>query len=767
MNSIFAPLRSALVLALMLFSVTLSAWSQQSSQLIVRSIDVQYAGPATVSRERILANIRTQVGQPYSEQVVEADIRSLYNTGQITNVRMFGEPSEGGIKVYIVIQAKAVVSEVFVEGGRIVKTRRIRKEITAKPGSILNEDTLEADRQKILELYQKRGYADVGVQYNTELDERTGRTKVTYVISEGGKTVIRHIVFSGNTVFKRKRLIKEMKTRPKNLLSFINSSGKMNTIQLDEDLQKIRLLYQNAGYTDVKIGQPQIQRVSADRVDLHIAIDEGPKYTVNSVRFTGNTIATDEQIRKILLVKEGAPAGTEPLRKDLKSIEDSYGRLGYADARIDLVTTPAGPGLVNLQYNIEEGSQSYLERVNITGNTRTKDKVIRRELILGPGDVYDTVRVEVSKARIEGLDYFEKVETYASDTMVPGRKDLNINVEEKRTGSLNFGAGFSSIDSVLGFVEVTQSNFDIMNPWSFTGGGQRFRMRLQLGAERKDFIISLTEPYFLDKRLSLGGDIFYREADYQSNVYSQRNYGFDLKLRKPLGNFTQATLEYRLENVSIYDVDENVSQAIRDEEGDKLKSQISLTVSNDTRDSVKLTHRGHQIVGTIHYAGGILGGDVETYGFGIEGKQYFLLPWDTILLLNGEVAVIDSWGNGDVPIFDRLYLGGANTLRGFDYRDVGPKDENGEPIGGRTMARFTAEYTFPIVERVRGALFYDVGFVSEDAWDWGGDVNSDVGLGIRLDLPIGPIRIDYGIPIQADSFNDSNGKFNFNVGYQF
>ncbi|HEY5893301.1 MAG TPA: outer membrane protein assembly factor BamA [Chthoniobacterales bacterium] len=767
MNSIFAPLRSALVFALMLFAIALTAWSQQPGQLIVKSIEVQYAGPATVSRERILANIRTQVGQPYSEQVVEADIRSLYNTGQITNVRMFGEPSDGGIKVYIVIQAKAVVSEILVEGGGIIKTRRIRKEITAKPGSVLNEDTLEADRQKILELYQKKGYADVGVQYNTELDERTGRTKVTYVISEGGKTVIRHIVFSGNTVFKSKRLLKEMKTRPKNFLSFITSSGKMNTIQLDEDLQKLRVLYQNAGYTDVKIGQPQVQRVSADRVDLHIAIDEGPKYIVNSVHFTGNTIATDEQIRKVLLVKEGAAAGTEPIRKDIKSVEDSYGRLGYADARIDLVTTPAGPGLVNLQYNIEEGGQSYLERVNITGNTRTKDKVIRRELILGPGDVYDTVRVEISKQRIQGLDYFEKVETYASDTMVPGRKDLNINVEEKRTGSLNFGAGFSSIDSILGFVEITQANFDIMNPWAFTGGGQRFRMRLQLGTQRKDFIISLTEPYFLDRRLSLGGDIFYREADYQSNVYSQRNYGFDLKLRKALNNFTQATLEYLLENVSIYDVDESASQAIQDEAGDKLKSQISLTVNNDTRDNLKLTRRGHQVIGTIHYAGGILGGDVETYGLGIEGKQYFRLPWDTILLLNAEVAAIDSWGNGDVPIFDRLYLGGANTLRGFDYRDVGPKDENGEPIGGRTMARFTAEYTFPIVEKVRGALFYDTGFVSEDAWDWGGDVNSDVGIGVRLDLPIGPIRIDYGIPIQADSFNDSSGKFNFNVGYQF
>ncbi|HEX8372198.1 MAG TPA: outer membrane protein assembly factor BamA [Chthoniobacterales bacterium] len=764
MTTITAFFRN-LSVALLVVLATVTASAQNAP--IVQSIEVQYAGPAAISKERILANIRTTVGKPYSEVVVQQDVQSLYRTGALTNVRMFGEPVGSNIKVFIVVQGKATVSEVVIDGAQIIKATRIRKEITAKPGAVLAEDTLEADRQKIIEMYQKKGYTDIGIQYQTDIDEKTGKARVTFIISEGAVTEINDINFIGNTVFKDKRIIKEMTTKPKNLLSFFNKSGRLSTTQLDEDLQKIKLLYQNAGYADVKIIDSQVARISSKKVNLNISLFEGPKYTVNAIGIEGNQVATTEQIRGVMQMKEGAVFGPDQSQKDIKAIEDSYGRLGYADMKVDLITTPAGPGALNLQYRIEEGVQSYLERINITGNTRTKDKVLRRELVLAPGDVYDTVRVDVSKKRLEGLDYFEKVETYATDTMVPGRKDLNINVDEKRTGSLNFGFGFSSIDSLLGFAEVTQGNFDLLNYPNFTGAGQKFRLKLQYGARRKDFILGLTEPYFMDQRLSLGGELYYREADYQSTVYSQRNYGFATTLRKPLGNFTQARIEYRIENVGIYNVDPEATQAIRNEEGDKLKSQISFGVTNDTRDSAKLTRKGHKIDAGVHYAGGVLGGDVETYGFNVEGTQYFSLPWDTIFLINGEVALIDSWGNGDVPIFDRLYLGGANTLRGFDYRDVGPKDELGNPLGGRTMAHVTAEFTFPVVEKVRGAFFYDTGFVSAEAYDFSADINSNFGFGVRLDLPIGPIRIDYGIPIQSDEFNESGGKFNFNVGYQF
>ncbi|HEX9630037.1 MAG TPA: BamA/TamA family outer membrane protein, partial [Pyrinomonadaceae bacterium] len=378
------------------------------------------------------------------------------------------------------------------------------------------------------------------------------------------------------------------------------------------------------------------------------------------------------------------------------------------------------------------------------------------------------------------LGYFAKVETYPEDTGVAGRKDLTIEVQEKRTGAFSFGGGFSTIDQLVGFAELTQGNFDLQNWPGFTGAGQKFRLRVQYGTARKDVILALTEPWLFDRRLSLGGQAFYSEADYLSTIYDQRSYGFAIELRKPLNAFMYVTLGYRLEDNEIFNVSSSASPAITVEEGALLKSEVLSSLVFDRRDSPLLTRHGQRISLSPYVAGGFLGGDVQIYGFDLEASQYFHLWWDNILLFNGEVATVNTWGSGDhVPIFDRLFLGGSNNLRGFDFRDVGPKDQFGEPLGGKSLARATIEYTFPIVQKARGAIFYDTGFVNTDAWDFTthtvipkkisnefDNLASDIGVGIRLDLPIGPLRIDYGIPIQRAG-NSSSGKFNFNVGYQF
>jgi outer membrane protein insertion porin family len=274
----------------------------------------------------------------------------------------------------------------------------------------------------------------------------------------------------------------------------------------------------------------------------------------------------------------------------------------------------------------------------------------------------------------------------------------------------------------------------------------------------------------MDRQLAVGGEVFFREATYVSDVYDENRYGGLLHVRKPINPFTSVRGEYRLENISIEDMDDDASDILKREEGDYLRSAISASITNDTRDNLFLTRRGHRIQLSGFGTGGFLGGDVDVYGLNLEAVKYFQLPYDMIFHVVGEVATVDTWGDGDrVPIFDRLFLGGANSLRGFDYREVGPKDEDGEPIGGGSLARLTAELTFPVVQRVRGVVFYDVGFVNSGSFDWSpDDINANVGVGVRLDLPtIGPVRLDFGIPVQSDEFNDSNGKFNFNIGYNF
>jgi outer membrane protein assembly factor BamA len=598
--------------------------------------------------------------------------------------------------------------------------------------------------------------------------------------------------------------------------------------------------------------------------------------------FAGHKETTEAKIRKVVKMKEGSVYSPKQLHDDAKALADNYGAGGYVDLVVLPQGTPAGPGLIDVRFKIEEGNRSFVERINIIGNTRTKDKVLRREVLIAPGDVFNTVRVETTKKRLENLGYFAKVETYPEDTGVEGRKDLVIQVEEKRTGSLNFGAGYSTIDQLIGFVELTQSNFDITNWPGLTGGGERFRAKAQVGSQRQDYTVSLTEPYFLDRRISLAGQVFYSEASYLSSVYDQRNYGFSLEARKPIYSWIYGVLGYSLQNYEIFNLAGGVSPQVLAEAGTTTQSMVTTGLVWDRRDNPFLTRKGERISLSSYVAGGPLGGTVQIYGFDLEATKYVRFWKDFILLADVEASTVDVWDRSQtnlipafipckpgsmgcdpvthlkenpngfsgqvqfdrhmplgldafghpcaippsgippagctevapqlvdqeipaVPIFDRLYLGGSNNLRGFRFRDIGPKDSNGQPIGGQSLVRATVELTFPIIEKARGAVFYDCGFVNPDAWDFtpatidvprgiNGQATllydqlhgitppaylssgpfkrtfdafaSDFGVGVRLDLPIGPLRLDYGFPVETGG-NGKHGHLNFSVGYQF
>ena len=735
---------------------------------IIRSIDVQYTGAETVGKARILAQMRTKVGQPYSNQVVEEDIATLYKTGSVQNVRIFAQPQGDGVKVIVAVQTRAIVREIEIAGAERIKPKRLRKEIKLKLNQPVDEKQLEEARQKIIEVYQGRGYTDVSVQFRVDpIDEKRGTARVVFTVNEGVKGAVSQIHFEGNAHFSEKVLRKQMKTRGKTLISAIDKSGRLDEVQLEQDMDKLREFYQNHGYIDVEIKDVRRGRTEKGPMIITIVIAEGPQYHVRKVTISGYEAAKEDRIRALLKMKEGSVYSPKQLRDDAKAVADAYGSAGYVDLVILPEGAPAGPAQIDVHYKIEEGDRSFVNRINIEGNTRTKDKVIRREVLVAPGDVFNTVRVDITKKRLDNLGYFAKVETYPEDTDIPGRKDLTILVQEKRTGSLSFGGGFSTVDQLVGFAELTQGNFDLFNWPSFTGGGQKFRLRIQYGTQRKDFILTLTEPYFLDRRLALTGQLFYTEANYLSADYDQRNYGFMIELRKPINAYMYGTLGYTLQDVDIFNVAASAPDFILSQSGSFVESKIFSSIVFDSRDNPLLSRRGQRITFSPFISGGFLGGDTQVYALDLEGSQYFHLPKDLILLINGEIATVNQWGSGtEVPIFERLFLGGSNNLRGFPFREVGPQ-ENGEPIGGQSMARATVELTFPIIEKARGAIFYDTGFVNSSAWSFGfNNIASDVGIGIRLDLPIGPLRLDYGYPLQRDGYN-GGGHFNFNVGYQF
>jgi outer membrane protein insertion porin family len=810
---------------------------------IIRSIDVQYSGPATVSKERILAQIRTAVGQPYSDSTVEDDIRNLYKTGTIQNVRIFAQPEGDGVKVIVAVQTRPVIRELVIDGAQRVSAKKLRKEIAVKLNAPVDEDDLQKARQKIIDIYQSKGFTDITVDFRTEpIDESKGTARVIYTVNEGVKGAVKEIAFEGNEHFSDRLLRKQMKTKGKSFISFIDKSGRLDEVQLQQDLDKVKGFYQDKGYIDVDVQELRRERKKGGPLVITVGIKEGTLYHVNKLTFAGYKQTTEQKIRALMKMKEGSVYSPKQLHDDAKSIADGYGSGGYVDLVIIPQGTPAGPGLIDVHYKIDEGNRSFVERISIVGNTRTKDKVIRREIAVKPGDVFNTVRVETSKRRIDNLGYFAKVDTYPEETGVEGRKDLVVQVEEKRTGSLNFGAGYSTIDSLIGFVELTQGNFDIANWPGLTGAGQKFRAKAQVGAQRQDFVVALTEPWFLDRPLSLGGQAFYSDASYLSSVYDQRNYGVSFELRKPLFSWVYGVLGYSLQNYDIYNVSDGVSPEIRAEAGTTTKSMVSTSLVWDRRDNPFLTRRGERISISPYVAGGPLGGDEQIYGWDVQATKYWRFWKDMIFLVDAEAATVDVWNKSEfktfpttgfvvtgphtffinsggnevpvifneqvsnVPIYDRLYLGGSNNLRGFQFRDISPKDSNNQPIGGQSMWRATGEITFPIIEKARGAIFSDVGAVNEGPWTFGvtdmtisrgpnqvatfryqsqqsklgfgpppapltprstfPSLGSDIGIGLRLDLPIGPLRLDYGFPIDTAG-NAKHGHLNFSVGYQF
>src|SRR5437773_6165209 len=379
---------------------------------VIRSMDVQYTGPATISKERILAQMRTKVGQPYSNEIVQEDIKTLYKTGYIRNVRIFAQPEGDGVKVIVALQTRAIIREIEITGAEHVSPKRLRKEIKVRLNQAVDEQQLEDSRQKIIEVYQGRGYNDVSVEFRVDpIDEKRGTARVVYTVNEGVKGAVRQVHVEGNQHFSEKVLRKQMKTRGKTLLYFLDKSGRLDEVQLQQDLDKIREWYKNHGYIDVEIKDVRKERTKNGPMVLTIVIAEGPQYHVNKLTISGYQATSEQKIRALLKMKEGSVYSPKQLHDDAKAVADAYGSGGYVDLVVLPEGTPAGPARIDVHYKIEEGTRSFVNRINIAGNTRTKDKVIRREVLLAPGDVFNTVRVDTTTKRLENLGYLAHGET--------------------------------------------------------------------------------------------------------------------------------------------------------------------------------------------------------------------------------------------------------------------------------------------------------------------------------------------------------------------
>lgn len=741
----------------------------------ITAVDIRYRGAKTVDEARLRNLMSTKAGTEYRTERLDNDIKTLFESGLIEDVSFLAEPVGNGVRIIADVLTRPAINGVGFVGNTVFSDQKLAKETKLKSGGSMSDEQILQARRNIEEYYQGYGYPDVLVSHRTQATGQAGLSDLIFVIDEGSKNEVRKIRFEGNTVFTTAELKKEMKTKEKGWFSWLTKSGRFESNALDEDLDSVLDYYRGKGY--LRASSPGIRRdpVGDGRVDLVIPINEGEKYTVAGVSFGRMTVFKPEELYPSMTLNGEDAYSSKKMRDDITTIRRFYGSRGYADAMVVPDIKDAGPNRVTIKYLITEGSVFRVGRVNIQGNVKTKDKVIRREVPLKPGDMFNTVELETTKSRLENLQYFSDVQ--ASGTPGGnGYRDVDILVEERNTGSVGVGVGFSSVDNVVGFLTLEQTNFDIMNPWNFTGGGQRFSMSLRAGAERNEFTVSLVEPWFLDQKLALGADLFYRQSSYFSDNYEQTNVGGSIFLRKPLSEKSSIKLQYTLENIEV-ELENGVTPfyraAVPDEE--YLRSAVTLSYLYDNRDSNITPRSGERFEVSLSVAGGIFGGDVDTYGLSALGAKYWNLKWDTIFSLKGEMAFVDAY-DGDVPVFERMFLGGGRTLRGFEFRDIGgPRDDgpggSGEVVGGQSLAYLSAEYTVPIVETVRAAVFYDIGFVNTGSWDISpDDVYSDVGVGIRLKLPISPVplALDYAFPITSpDDEADQGGQFNFYLNYEY
>jgi len=782
----------------------------------IKKVVIVHVGPAPVSEQLVRANIRVKEGEVFSQDAIDADVQNLYRTGYFANIRVGQERDTAGVTLTYRLQGKPLLTEVRFSGNKKYRTGRLRNKLTSKVGEPLDELKLFNDSQEILKMYQKAGLQKTQVRAVPSINEDMGRGIVTFEITEAQKIRIKDVIFDGAKEIPQKRLRRAVKTRRWWMFSWITGSGKLKDDVFEEDKDRLREFYSERGYIDFELKEVRQEFLQTNRMVVRFVIDEGTQYKVGGVRFEGNELFSREEIvgnlksrngekiRYGLVLKEGEKFTPKGLSKDVEAVTDFYGGRGYIEARIDAEKVPnVEKGTLDLNYKIKEGEKFYVERIEIKGNDRTRDKVIRRELAITPGETFDNVRVKVSKSRLEQMQYFEKVDTSNEDTDIPNRKNLVIGVQEKRTGNFMVGAGFSSIDSLVGYAEISQGNFDLFNPPSFTGGGQKARLRIQAGTQRQDYIATFIEPWFLGRRLSLSTELYHRQLNFLSQNYNQRQTGAKFGLTRQLPFNFVGGVTYTVESIDIQFSDTYKTTypdtVLLQEAGNRIVSRVGGTLAHDTRNSVLLPTRGHRVELVPELAGGPFGGESDYYRIDLRMSQYWnpgrafseTSYWQDVfeghvLELSGRIGVIEAYADGDrgrrgrVPLFDRYYLGGLYSQRGFRFRQVGPKDPvSGEPMGGGTYWFAGAEYSVPIIERIRFAMFYDTGMVYQNAYSFEpqdfigangqrqttGLYNDNWGIGLRLNLPIGPLRLDYGIPMSHDSRSGGGGRFQFGVGY--
>lgn len=733
-----------------------------------RIVGIDVRGNKIVSTNAILNKMKSQKEQPLVQETVNEDIKRLYAAGFFQDIKMEVEEKPEGYKLIVEVVEKPIVRQIIIEGFTKFKEDRLRKEMKLLDGQILDHKAIKQGVEAIKKLYNDKGFRFVDVQSEVDVNRQTKEATVYIRINEGEKYKIKGIRFEGAKAFKPKKLSRLMKTKKKGLFR----PGVFKEAVFQKDLERVRLYYQQEGYLDVKIEPSFDYDQKEKRIFIKILLDEGKHYVTGDIKIEGNRLFPESEIWQSLEMLSGFTYSQFYLSRDLEYIRDYYHQRGYMDARVvPDIQLNRETGKVDIKYQIQEGDLYFVEKIVVRGNTKTRDGVIRRELRIRPGEKFDGAKIAKSKQRLENLDYFEEVtyDTEPASSGAPNRRDLIFRVKEKRTGELSFGGGISSVDRFVGFAEISQRNFDLLNWPRFTGGGQSLSLSARIGSITQNFNVSFVEPYLFNKPISFATDLFNIRRDNRNVDFDEERRGFNVNFSRLMRDIFRLGTGYTLERVTLDDLSEDAPAIVREVEGNNWLSRWRAFTSLDTRDSVINPLKGTLVTLNGDLIGGFLGGDQDYYILQTSATQYVTLQKRHTIELKVRLGIADEFGNSrNVPVFDRFYAGGLGTVRGFNYRRVGPI-EAGDAIGGKSILIGNLEYTFPIpyLEAFKLAAFTDAAHVDREAYDFFGRFSISVGPGIKIKTPIGPMAFYYGFPVSGRDEKNRNGRFEFSLSRGF
>jgi len=769
----------------------------------------------------ILGHVALRAGEPFTSDAVTNTVRSLYATGRFKQVRVVPtfDPKTGQVDLAITVEPRPILREI-VAGGKLID---LESDALKVAGFSVGEPLDEAAMQRAVLALQKelRKERPFIVLKGIIADEVKGLpgVRVELTASESPRLTIDFITIEGAAALTENEIIEgaEIKTEKPGFFSRLFGGVFFNT-NLDaeeyrQDCNRIRDFYRFKGFLDVEVEDLDPAAAcsikdlkdGSGKLEVIFKVKEGRRYTIGALAISGNKLGatnpvfTTEALQKVVASPSLRP-GSHPAEVDrfitgeafamraldaaTEKLKEYYGQMGYLNAQVEPLRAPNFlTGAIAVSFKIQEGERYTVRSLDIRGNTKTRSTVIARELALSPGEVFDLARVRVSADRLRNTQFFTDVQVVPVPSPFPNQSDLHVIVKEGGTGSVSVGAGYSTVQKLVTFIEYSEGNFDYTNPegW-YRGGGQKFRVKLELGSVSNSLEHSFEEPALWDRELSVGYKIERRYTGYFSANYTVVNEGIGVYARRRLFGNVEGRIAYDLRRVSVGNVTATAPLDMQAEDGHpKTISSITLSLTQDTRDLINFPTKGSRLSLSEEIAGNGLGGNLDYFKTELRTGKWFLLSQtaEQTLGLLGRVGTIAGSG-GSLPFYERFYLGGAYDMRGFDYNQVGEASTwdttNGnQPVGGLSYGYLSAEYTIKVADNFRLAAFYDYGFVNKDALNFSlSQANSDIGVGMRILLGGSVMRLDFGFPLQTSKnpatgaeLNGGGMKFNFSFGSVF